>query len=287
MARELPRRRRFARHALALLALTLAIACRAAPVATREAGAPEISAGDDAPLRHLRVRIAPAQTKDFEALLERCVASAEDASLAPEAGWLVYREPPGRYQLVWFGAPPEAGSVPPESALVTFLRTFTGRSAADRVAELGRIEWELEWSLLLAQRAAWTSPVALDPARHPKLRLMGRQVRPGREDAFAEALAARTGFLVAHGYPLPVEGFESLEGPAGFEVQAVFATDWPRFHGRDSFKAFLERLSEAERTEYARVKAALMATMASADYFDADLQPALSFPPGTSDARDP
>jgi hypothetical protein len=53
-------------------------------------------------------------------------------------------------------------------------------------------------------------------------------------------------------------------------MHVVFPRDWPSFHARESFWEFVQRLPEPEREEYMRRKAALMRTMLSAEYYDAD-----------------
>ena len=59
--------------------------------------------------------------------------------------------------------------------------------------------------------------------------------------------------------------------------QVVFPVDWSSFHDSDSFFAFVEGLDEAAREDYAARKAALMVTMAGAEYFDASFVPELSY----------
>ena len=112
---------------------------------------------------------------------------------------------------------------------------------------------------------------------HPKARIMDRRIRPGMEAAFDAALTARTAFLAKHDYPLPIEGFAIRSGAPGRSWQALFPVDWPSFHERDSFYAFVQSLDQALQDEYAGLKAALMETMASAEYYDANFAPELRY----------
>lgn len=252
---------------LALLFLT--VAC-AAPRSAEPA-----FAGDGVHVRHVRVRLAPAETQAFEALLRSCVEAARAARLSDEHAWLCYRESPGRYWLVLFA---EAADGFPFPSAPDALAGFVGSTAgpAGR-ATLAALEHELEWTLDLQQRGAWCTVEGISTATHPKARLMERSVRPGAAAAFDAALTARTAFLAEHDYPLPIEGFATRAGASGVEYQVLFPTDWPTFHASASIGAFVRALDEAQRAEYAARKAALMATMSKAEFYDADFLPELSY----------
>ena len=230
---------------------------------------------DGVHVRHVRLRVAPAQTKDFEALVGRCVKAAQAAGLSDEYDWLCYRESPGRYWLVTFGDEQD-GFVIPDSdrPLRTFARHVANQEGASARAEidqrLAALEYEIEWAVLSRQKKEWSTVESMSTATHSKARVMMRTIIPGQETAFERALAERVAFLHEHGYPLPVEGFVILSGAPGTAMQAVFPRDWPSFHARESFWEFVQRLPESERKEYMRRKEALMRTMLSAEYYDAD-----------------
>ena len=115
---------------------------------------------------------------------------------------------------------------------------------------------------------AYPAVERMDPGTHPMARMMVRTVRAGKEDAFHDALIARTSFLAEQDYPLPVEGFVTLSGNPGTALQVVFPTDWVSFYGTNSFKAFVEALSPADKEAYAEIKASLMETMSRAEFYD-------------------
>jgi len=263
------------RPALLFALALLPTACAAAPHAATES-----FEASGVHVRHVRLRVAPAQTQDFEALVERCVESAATAGLPDEYDWLCYRESPGRYWLITFSGERDGFAIPTsEHPLRTFARHVAdqeGPSARAEIDErLAALEYELEWSMLTRQRLEWSTVEEMSTATHPAARIMLRTVRPGLEADFERALAERTAFLKDHGYPLPVEGFVILSGAPGAAMQVVFPRDWPSFHARESFWEFVQRLPEPEREEYMRCKADLMRTMLSAEYYDAEyLEPA-------------
>ena len=264
-----------ARARLALAAFVLALAgCASSPAAAFE--------GDGVHVRHVRVRVAPSHTQAFEALVERCVQSARAAGLPRGYHWLFYREPPGRYWLLWFSESADGFAVPEEpDPLVGFARHVADAEGEAARAEIERrlsaIEYEVEWTVLMRQKATWGTVGEMSTSTHPKARMMLREVRSGAEEAFDGAVAARTALLQDHGYPLPVEGFAIVSGMPGHALQVVFPVDWPSFHATDSFGAFVRGLDEAAQEEYARRKGMLMETMASAEYYDGSVVRELSY----------
>ena len=264
--------------ALVALVLSLTTACATSPPIART----ETYAATGVFVRHLRLRIAPAQTRDFEALMERCVAAAAAARLPEGDDWLCYRESPGRYWIVTFADERDAPAVTRRPApLRAFVRRIAGAGRAAGLAEaerrLAELEYVVEWNLLMRVKHDWSTVVEMATAEHPKARMMRRTVRPGREADFERALTARTAFFREHGYPLPIEGFVVLEGLPGNAIQLVFPRDWRSFHATESFWEFVQSRPEDERADYAARKAALMETMASAEYHEADFVPAASF----------
>lgn len=232
--------------------------------------------------RHLRLRLAPSHTQDFEALMERCVRAAQAAALPEAWDWLLYRESPGRYWIIAFAEEREGFALPRgPRPLWSFARGVADREGPAARAEVERrlaaLEYVVEWDLLTRQKRAWSTVDSMSTTTHPEARLMLRTVRPGREVDFDRALTARTAFFREHGYPLPVEGFVILEGLPGHALQVVFPRDWPSFHAAESFWEFVQSRPEAERTDYLARKAALMETMASAEYHDASFLPEASY----------
>ena len=229
-------------------------------------------------VRHLRVRCAPAHTKGFEALLQLAVRAAGRAT-SKRDDWLCYREPPGRYWLVLFGAPTKDARS--GDGLARFVHAAFAeekrpvRREASRL--LGAIEYEVEWDLLTQQKPTWSTVDDMSTSTHPKARLMLRTVRPGAERAFDRALRRRTAFLATHGYPLPIEGFVVRSGAQNSAIQVVFPTDWPSFHDKLSFGPFVKQLEPSARAEYARRKEALLQTMSRAEFYDASFVPEMSF----------
>lgn len=230
-------------------------------------------------VRHLRFRITPSHTKDFEEMMKRCVAAASAAKLPDDYAWLCYREPPGRYWLLFFSDTID-GFIPPAS-LAGFVghvgRAESVEAASEIMAMLAGLEYVTEWEVVFQQKTNWSSVDNMFTATHPKARIMDRTIRFGMEEAFEAALAARTAFLVEHGYPLPIEGFAMRLGAPGRAMQVVFPVDWASFHETDSFYAFVQRLDEAAQEDYAARKAVLMVTMASAEYYDGDFVRELSY----------
>jgi len=251
---QLPRR--------TLLVLAALSACAQLPEA------PPVAA-EGTLVRHRRVRLAPAHTRGFEAVLEACTQAA--GASAWSAPWLCYRESPGRYWLVTFAGEDGRFAEP------RGLSGFVGALAPDALDDLAALELEVEWEWEFQQAAAWCTADEVSTKTHPKARMMLRTVRPGREAEFAAALTARTAFLAEHGYPLPIEGFLMRRGDRTQAVQVVFARDWSSFHAADSFKAFVEGLDEPARADYAGRKATLMGTMSRAEFHDADLIEDLSY----------
>ncbi len=255
--------------------LTLASGCATNP-------APATATSFDAEgvyVRHLRLRLAPSHTHAFEAMMKRCVEAASGAKLPEPYDWLCYREPPGRYWLLLFSDTIDGFATP--ETLVGFadhIGRAEGESAlAEIMAMLAGLEYEIEWEIFFQQKANWSTVEAMSTASHPKARIMDRTIRPGMEAAFEAALAARTAFLVDHGYPLPVEGFVIRSGAPQRALQVVFPVDWSTFHETDSFSAFVRGLDEAAQEEYAERKASLMATMSRAEYNDGNFAPELSY----------
>lgn len=261
-----------------LLAAGALHGCATVPTAAGTA----VYAADGVHLRHVRLRVAPAQTQDFEALMERCVAVATESELPSEWDWLCYLEPPGRYWLLTFADEPDRFPIPDSSEpLRTFVHALADHAdPATRRALVGALEaleYELEWQLVARQKRAWSTVEEMATSEHPMARLMVRTVRPGAEAAFERALAERTAFLVERGYPLPVEGFVVRSGWPGTALQVVFPRDWPSFHARESFWQFSLHLPDDQRAAYLQRKDALMRTMASAEYYDGKVRPDASY----------
>lgn len=230
-------------------------------------------------VRHLRVRLAPHDTLAFEAWLERCVAVATRSGLSGDSEWLCYREPPGRYWILAFAETADGFAAPPGLAgFVDHVASAAGDATRRELTdELRRLEHEVEHELVCRQRTDWGTVDEMYTATHPEARMILRTIRPGMEAEFAAALTARTAFLRAHGYPLPVEGFVILGGAPGQALQVVFPRDWSSFHDSESFYAFSRTKDEAMQAEYAVHKAALLETMARAEYLDGSFAAELSF----------
>ncbi len=230
---------------------------------------------------NIRVRLAPSHTQAFEKLLKRCVTAAQSAeSRGVSHHWLCYREPPGRYWLIFFSDTIDGFQTPcafPGFALAV-ARTESVEAEREVKRMLHDLEFEVEWEHVSRQKADWSTVNDMSTTTHPVARVMLRTVRPGMEKAFEHALAARTAFLARQGYPLPIEGFATRSGLVGREMQAVFGVDWSSFHATDSFHAFVQSLDEAAREEYAGLKATLMQTMSGAEYYDGTFAPELRFP---------
>jgi hypothetical protein len=259
-----------------LLALSLLAACAGIPTADLHA-----VEAQGVFVRHARIRVAPPQTKDFEALIGRCTEAVAEADLEHHYRWLCYREPPGRYWLIWFSHTADGFSYADEPDVLSgFLRGLSaavGDHALVGVEEqLARIDHEIEWNVLHRQKQGWSTVDDLNEETHPIARMIVRTVVPGAEEAFDRALTARTDFLREQVYPMPVEGFVTLDGAAGTALQVSFGVDWPSFHARDSFGAWAESLDEETRAEYARLKAALLATMSRAEYYHGKAVPELT-----------
>lgn len=233
-------------------------------------------------VRHLRLRLDPAHTQDFEALIARCRQVAEDAKLSAQHEWLCYRESPGRYWLLTYGESADSFAVPrgrdPLLSFAQHTATAAGKDSAAKIdALLEGLDYEIEWLVVFQQKLAWSSVEEMSTGDNPKARMMLRRIRKGMAADFDVALTARTAFLKEHGYPLPIEGFATVIGDPRIQFQVTFPVDWPSFYSRDSFKAFVEGLSEEARIDYAQRKAALMRCMDLAEYFDGDFLPELSY----------
>ncbi len=229
--------------------------------------------------RHLRLRLAPFHTQTFEKLMRRCVQAAQTADLPGEYEWLCYRESPGRYWLIFFSETIDGFATPGRlRSFALNLSRAEGGSALDEISGLlVGLEYETEWEIIFQQKSSWSTVESMSTATHPKARIMDRTIRPGMEDAFEDALGARTAFLLEHGYELPIEGFVTRRGEPGHEWQVVFPVDWSSFHDTDSFGAFIRNLDESVQEEYAEVKRALMVTMDRAEYYDGDYVQELSY----------
>ena len=230
-------------------------------------------------VRHLRLRLVPFHTQTFEKLMRRCVQAAQTAGLPGEYEWLCYREPPGRYWLIFFSETIEGFAIPGSlRAFALHLAREEGETALEEISGLlVGLEYETEWEIIFQQKSSWSTVESMSTATHPKARIMDRTIRPGMEEAFEDALGARTAFLVEHGYELPIEGFVTRRGESGHEWQVVFPVDWSSFHETDSFGVFIRNLDESVQEEYAKVKRALMVTMDQAEYYDGDYLRELSF----------
>ena len=230
-------------------------------------------------VRHLRLRLAPSHTQAFETIIRRCVQAAKAEGLPESYEWLCYRESPGRYWLLSFSKTID-GFATPESlrAFALFLGRVEGKVALDEISELMvGLEYETEWEIIFQQKSSWSTVEGMSTATHSKARIMDRTIRPGMEEAFENALAARTAFLVEHGYELPIEGFVIRRGAPGRALQVVFPVDWSSFHEMNSFGAFIRGLDESAQDEYAGLKRALMVAMSKAEYYDGDFLGELSY----------
>ncbi|MAG55238.1 MAG: hypothetical protein CMJ83_03005 [Planctomycetes bacterium] len=261
----------------AIVALTAGCA---SPDSRAHVRPPVATAANGVFVRHLRVRVDPAHVKDFESLLKLCVATAKAGPRGTDrSDWLCYREPPGRYWLLSFSDTIDGFARP--GRLPRFVQQLGSSKGPDAAAEMSRrltgIPHEIEWEVVLQQKASWSTVGDMNTATHPKARMMERRIRSGHDAAFDRALAARTAFLADHGYPLPIEGFVTRRGDTERAFQVVFPRDWSAFHGTRSFAAFVRAMPPADQTRYARVKAALMATMSGAEWYDASFAPELSF----------
>jgi len=262
------------------LALAVVAGCASAPDAASDG-----LAADGPFVHHVRIRVVPYQTKAFEVLLADCARAARSVTTSDRDEWFFYREPPGRYWLLGFGA--ESGSLPllsaddPVAALVDRVAE-RAPAAVSRVlrAQHAELEYVVEWSLLLQRRGDWCGGPEMEPEAWPCARLMVRTVREGRAAEFDQALTARTRFFVDAGFPLPLEGFVVRDGvgaDAGIlTAQAAFARSWEGYHSRDHFPLWRAAQPPAVQARYDARKQALMVTMARAEFFDGTFLPAQS-----------
>ena len=232
-------------------------------------------------MRHTRIRALPYQTQALDALLERCVRAAEAAGLDDDHEWHLYKEPPGRYWLIWFSDDGEFAYQHGPDPLANMARTVARARSEALLAEvdamLSELDYEIEWSLLTQQKSEWSTVESMSTATHPKARVMLRTIVEGAVQEFDAALQARTAFFGEHDYPLPVEGFVCFDGAPHLSMQVVFPVAWPAFHARESFGAFVKSLDDEAQADYARRKAALMKTMRRAEFYDANAARELSY----------
>lgn len=234
-------------------------------------------------VRSLRLRLVPYHTQAFEALMRRCVAAAASAALPESHEWLCYRESPGRYWIITFSETRDGFACPPSFA--GFVASIAGAESEEArreaTAMLDDLEYETEWWMLTRQKTEWSTVESMSTATHPMARAMVRTIRPGMAEEFDAALTARTAFLHEHGYPLPVEGFVTLDAsPPELRhaaMQVVFPVDWPSFHASESFGAFVGSLDPVAQEVYAARKAALMRTMSRAEFYDGSYAPELRY----------
>lgn len=265
-----------------VLALGAVLALGVMPAGCASLRAPHPAASLDADgvfVRHVRLRLAPADTKGFEAVMKRCVEIASAANLPDDHEWLCYRESPGRYWILTF-SDSATGFATPRGlpGFVEHIAAFGGDSCRRELRSmLADIEYETEWIVVLQQKASWSTVAEMTTATHPKARIVDRTIRPGMAAAFDEALAARTAFMATQGYPLPIEGFVVRSGAPGRAMQVLFPVDWSSFHAADSFYAFSLQLPPAAQEAYAAHKAALLPTMSRAEYHDASFVAELSY----------
>lgn len=261
---------------LILLTIVLAAGCTSAP----EASTPAFEA-DGIHVRHLRLRVVPEQTRDFEELMKACVAAAREIPEPERDVWICYREPPGHYWLIQFSRDIETFRFP--EGLDGFVMHLAARSPVpvrqDLRRRIGSLNHEIRWNIITQQTKAWSTTDSLDASTYPRARMMMRTVKPGLERVFSAALAARTAFFVEHRYELPIEGFVTRRGDPMTQLQIVYARDWSSFHARESFGEFVKRLPKAARDDYAGRKAALMRTMNDAAWYHGNYAPELSFDP--------
>ncbi|MFT4543140.1 MAG: hypothetical protein ACI841_001560 [Planctomycetota bacterium] len=262
-----------------LLIISAASACKSS--ASEGANASSFEA-DGVFVRHVRIRLAPSDTKPFEAVMARCAEVAHAAELDKSYDWLSYRETPGRYWLINFAGTRSSFRAPwssdPLQSFVHFLGMIDGEDTAQELdRDLGALEYEIEWATLQRQKPSWCTVRSLDPEEYPKARMMVRTIRPGFEERFEQALTERTAFLDEHDYPLPIEGFVTLEGLPGTAMQVLFPLEWSSFHVSQSIGLFVKTLDEAARNDYATRKQALMETMGRAEFYDASYVSELSF----------
>jgi hypothetical protein len=262
--------------------LLLGVVTAGCATSSRSAHAPAFDA-DGHFVRASCVRLVPYHTQAFEAIMKRCVAAAQAAALPESHGWLCYRESPGRYWIITFSETVDGFAHPPSFAgFVSSIAEAESEAARREVAAmLDDLEYAPEWWMLTRQKAEWSTVEGMSTSTHPMARVMIRTIRPGMDEAFDAALTARTGFLREHDYPLPIEGFVTLDAePAALRhaaMQVVFPVDWPSFHASESFGAFVRSLDPAAQEEYAERKAALMRTMSRAEFHDGRYAPELRY----------
>jgi hypothetical protein len=268
-----------------LAAFVLVLGLTGCSGAVRSGSTPrsEISteAADGVFVRRLRLRVAPDQVEQFEALMRRCVVAAEAADLPDEYRWLAYREPPSRYWLICF-SPTLDGFAPPASfaSFVRFLAAAEGPGAVTEVETmLSSINVHTDGVRVGRQFSAWSTVGSMSTVTQPKARVVEYAIRGGAAEELSRALAARTGFLAKHGYELPIEGFVTVQGALPGATQVTFPRNWVDFHRSDSVEAFVARLPEADALEFRELDRALNGTLSGIEFFDGDYAAQLRYNP--------
>lgn len=271
------------RNARRLIVACAILAVQAGCVSNRlKSETNSVAGGADADgvfVRYTRLRVAPPDVSAFEALMKRCVAAAHQAKLGGAYDWLCYREPPCRYWLIFFSETLDGFATP--HAFESFARDVGQAESAEALQEvadlLARVGYETEWQFTHQQHAAWSTVQDMHTSTHPKARATYYTVVMGREEAFTEALAARTAFLLEHNYTLPVEGFISRQSASDQPLQVVFPVSWERYHRTDSVKSFIQRLNATARVEFQRLDQAVANVSQRIEHYDADFAKELSY----------
>ncbi|MEC9374189.1 MAG: hypothetical protein VYC34_10115 [Planctomycetota bacterium] len=230
-------------------------------------------------VRHIRLRVAPADVADFESLMHDLAVAATRANLAPEHAWLCYAEPPCRYWLISFGETP--GGAVAEQSFESFARRIAAESGAmprgDLNQRLAAIDVREDWSHLHRQTLRWSTVEQMTTATHPKARMVLYRIDKDRIADFDRAMVERTAFLIENEYPLPIEAFLRLNTARAEAIRVVFPVDWPSFYERDSMDAFQGRLDDAQAARLEELDQQLIETVTWMEYFDADFIPRLNF----------
>jgi len=230
-------------------------------------------------VRHLRIRVPPAEDPEFETLMKRLAKAAAEADLPEEYDWLCYREPPDKYWLLFFSESPTGFAVPSTLSRIAdqIGRAGGGAAHAEIMAIVAGLDFVLEWEILGQQKASWSTVREMSTSNHPKARIVERSVRSHARGSFDAALSNWTSFLVQVQYPLPVEGFVLHSGSTNAAWQVVFPVDWTSFHGEGSVSAFVAGLDPTARARFAELEGALMRTVSSAEHYDGDFLQVLSY----------